>query len=104
MLRNNDHRNQMMPFDDLAKITFDKFTRTDKKSVISKLLSNEKMVEEFADFLTSRNAVEATSRMVRTKIGDEKFNEKYLVDLKRSFNKKMFEVKAGQFPNRRRDV
>jgi len=45
MLRNNDHRNQMMPFDDLAKITFDKFTRTDKKSVISKLLSNEKMVD-----------------------------------------------------------
>ena len=44
-LRNNDPKNQMLPFDDLAKITFDKFTRTDKKSVISKLLSNEKLVE-----------------------------------------------------------
>ena len=32
--------------------------------------------------------------MVRTKLGDEKFNERFLVDLKRSFNKKMFDLKS----------
>jgi hypothetical protein len=46
--RNNEQKSQGIPFDELAKITFDKFTRTDKKSIISKLLSNEKLVEEFA--------------------------------------------------------
>ena len=42
--------------------------------------------------------------MIRTKIGDEKFNEKFLVDLKRSFNKKMFEVRTNQLPNRKREL
>ena len=32
--------------------------------------------------------------MVRTRLGDEKFNERFLGDLKRSFNKKMFDLKA----------
>lgn len=33
--------------------------------------------------------------MLKTKIGDDKFNEKFLSDLKRSFNKKMYDLKAN---------
>ena len=33
---------------------------------------------------------------MRTKVGDEKFNEKFLVDLKRSFSKKIFDLKVNQ--------
>jgi hypothetical protein len=34
--------------------------------------------------------------MFRTKVGDDKLNEKFLKDLKRSFSKKIFDLKANQ--------
>lgn len=37
----------------------------------------------------------AASRMLKTKIGDDKFNEKFLSDLKRSFNRKMQDLKSS---------
>jgi hypothetical protein len=33
--------------------------------------------------------------MLRTKVGDEKFNEKFLSELKRSFSKKIYDLKAN---------
>ena len=33
--------------------------------------------------------------MLRTKVGDEKFNEKFLSELKRSFNKKIYDLKVN---------
>lgn len=88
--RNSEQKGQISPFEDITKVSFDKFTRTDKKSIIYKLLSNDKLVNEFGEFLSSRSSSEGLSRMVRTKVADEKFNDKFLSDLKRSFNKKMF--------------
>ena len=48
--------------------------------------------------------MDSMSRMARTKVGDDKFNEKFLVDLKRSFNKKMFDLKANPGQKARRDL
>jgi hypothetical protein len=42
--------------------------------MIIKLLNNDKLVDEFGDFLTSRNSTDALSRMMKTKVADEKFN------------------------------
>jgi hypothetical protein len=33
--------------------------------------------------------------MLKTKIGDDKFNEKFLTDMKRSFSKKMYDLKTN---------
>ena len=33
--------------------------------------------------------------MVRTKLGDDKYNEKFLNDLKRSFSKKIYDLKTN---------
>lgn len=88
----------------MSRITFDKFTRTDKKNVIYKLLSHEKIVEDFAEYLSSRSSNEGLSRMVRTKVGDDKFNDKFLMDLKRSFNKKMFDLKAKPAARHRHEL
>jgi hypothetical protein len=53
-------------------------------------------MEEFREFLLNKNFNTAASRMVRTKVGDEQFNTKFLLDLKRSFSKKIFELKTNQ--------
>lgn len=37
-------------------------------------MSNEKILEEFNEFLLNRNSQTTTSRMLRTKVGDDKFN------------------------------
>jgi hypothetical protein len=37
----------------------------------------------------------AASRMLRTKVADDKFNEKFLADLKRSYSKKIYDLKAN---------
>lgn len=42
--------------------------------MIIKLLNNDKLVDEFGDFLTSRNSTDALSRMMKTKVADKKFN------------------------------
>lgn len=58
------------------------------------------MLEDFNEFLIARNSNAAMSRMVRTKVGDEKFNDKFLTDLKRSFSKKILDLKSNQEPTR----
>ena len=45
--RNAENKGQNIPFEEISKITFDKFTRTDKKKLVTKLLTQDKLVEEF---------------------------------------------------------
>ena len=94
--RTGDQKGQAVASDEINKVSFDKFTRTDKKNLIHKILANDKMLDQFGEFLASKSVSFSASRMAKTKIGDEKFNEKFLIDLKRSFSKKIFDLKTNQ--------